>query len=148
MTTAIKAKTVADLIADLNPCDDALVWASKYPATATAKAWVECERGDYLLWLIGKIDGGEPESDERKKLVRCACECARLALPYTKDSRVLRCIENTEHWTNGEATIEEARNARAYAAAAYAASAAAAAIYDDNGVDLVAIAAQVMGAAS
>ena len=76
-----------------------------------------------MLWIIAKT---AVESD-RKTIVSIACECARLALPYTKDPRVLACIETTEAWTRGEATIEQVRSARwaAYAAADAAAYAAA-----------------------
>lgn len=107
----------------LNACDEAVEFASKYPTLQ--KAWDACERGDWLLWYAG-IKAGKPESAKRKKLVLCACECARLALPYTKDPRVLKCIETAEAWANGRATIEELREAR-YAAASASASAAAAA---------------------
>ncbi|MCV5968765.1 putative immunity protein, partial [Lactococcus petauri] len=68
---------------------------------------------------------------KRETLVLAACECARTALPFTKDPRVLVCIETTERWCRGEATLAEVRkemtDAAAYADAdaAYAAYAAA-----------------------
>ena len=127
-TTATTTKTAhwTDELRDLHACSEAVKWAKDY-RTATA-AWKACERGDWMLWLVGRLSG-EPESDQRK-LVLCACECARLALEYvpSNETRPLRCIETGERWARGEATIEELREARR-AAAADAADAAADAAY-------------------
>jgi len=126
---ATKTKpTVASRIKKFYPCDEALTWATRYHSPLAA--WKACKRGDWMLWLLGKFSG-PPESEGRKKLVLCACECARLSLPsyqkkYPGDERVARCIETAERWANGEATIEELRTARA---AAYSAAAAAYAAY-------------------
>jgi hypothetical protein len=108
----------------LNACSEAVEYADTFPTLQ--KAWDSCERGDWMLWLIGK-KSGNPENAKRKKLVLCACECARLALKYTKDPRVVKCIEVCEAWAKGKATIAEVREARLAAYAAYAAAAAAAA---------------------
>ena len=62
-------------------CEDAVEWASQY--STLQKTWDKCERGDWMLWLAGKMSG-KPECDKRKKLVLCACECARLSLKYVK----------------------------------------------------------------
>jgi hypothetical protein len=85
--------------------------------------------------VVGRLSG-PPESDGRKKLVIACCECARLALPiYEKkhpgDNRVLVCIETTEKWARGEATIEQVKQARmvCYGIYAHAAAAAAGAAY-------------------
>ncbi len=118
---------------ELRACSDAVSFASNHH---TAQAgWDACERGDWMLWLLGK-QSGAPESAGRKQLVLIACECARLALPYTKDPRVLACIETTEKWTRGEATIEDVRAARR---AAYAAAAAAAYAADADAADAAAL---------
>ena len=131
--TATKTKskpktTVADRIAHLDPCMEAIKWARGY--TSPSKAWRECRRGDWMLFYAGKCSG-PPESEGRKRLVLAACECARLALPryekrYPKDNRVRNCIDVAERWAKGQATIAELREARAADAAAYAAAAAAA----------------------
>ena len=130
MTTTKPQKplTVADRINHLHPCEDAATWADGY--TSPDEAWRECQRGDWMLWLLGKLSG-TPESDDRKKLVLCAMECARLVLPiyekrFTSDNRVRACIETAERWANGQATITELRSARSAAAAAAAAAADAA----------------------
>jgi Xaa-Pro aminopeptidase len=116
-------KTIANRIASLHPCAEATTWASAY--TNAAKAWAECQRGDWMLWIIGK-QAGTPLSDKRKTLVLCACECAERALPYTTDERVKACIDTAKAWANGKATIDDLRAAKSAAAAdADAADAAA-----------------------
>ena len=100
----------------LHPCREALKWAQEQKNQK--QAWNDCERGDWMLWLCGKLSG-EPESHKRKKLVLASCECARLALKHVKqgEERPIKTIETAEKWANGKATIEQVRKA---AAAAYA----------------------------
>lgn len=78
LTASAEFPEVARL-ADLAACADALVWTRTQPDAATA--WATCERGDWMLWLLGRLSG-EPESDARKKLVYTAMQCARLALSH------------------------------------------------------------------
>ena len=114
-----------DKLRKLRACNDAVEWAKDYPSLTAA--WKVCERADWMLWLLGRARAG------RKKIVLCACDCARLALPYVLDgeARPLKAIEIAEAWVRGEATIEDVRNAADAAAdaaayaAAYAADAAA-----------------------
>jgi hypothetical protein len=108
----------------LGACFDSIEYAKTQPDFQTA--WDNCKRGDWMLWLATKL----PAQVTRQQLVFTACQCARLALPYTKDARILTCIEVTEAWTRNEATInqvKQARNAAAYVAYAAAAAADAAA---------------------
>jgi hypothetical protein len=120
--------TWTERLADLHACREARTWANDY--ASLAEAWAACERGDWMLWLSGRVSGA-PESEARKLLVLCACACARTALRHTTDARVVACIETAERWARGEASLDDVRAARrnAYAAAyaAYAADAAAAA---------------------
>lgn len=128
MTT--KTATWIDGLTALRACNEAVIWARGYDSLDAA--WAACERGDWMLWLLGRLSD-EPESDARKKLVLCACACARTALPFVRarEERPLRCIKTAEKWARGEATIDEVREARraAYAAAAAYADADAAAAY-------------------
>lgn len=114
-------------IAKMNPCSDALVWAENYDSLTDA--WAACERGDWMLWILGKT-AGSPRSESRKKLVLVACQCARLGLPYVAKGEVrpLRAIETTEAWARGEGhvTLKDVKNAAAYAAACAADAAHAA----------------------
>ena len=105
----------------LGACQEAVTWADQHPDMAAV--WVNCGRGDWMLWLCGKLSG-EPEGEECKRLVLVACDCARLALPHATDPQVLVAIETAERWVNGRATIQDFRDA-AYAAANEAVYAAA-----------------------
>jgi hypothetical protein len=107
----------------LGACSEAIEYAKQHETFSVA--WEQCERGDWMLWLAGKI------TDDRKALVKAACECARLALPYVRkgELRPLRAIVTAEAWTRGEATIERikaAASSAASSAAAYTVSSAVA----------------------
>jgi len=108
----------------LGACKDATEWAKDY--RTLADAWQNCQRGDWMLWLVTQTLGKEQDSIGRKRLVFAVCQCARLGLPYTTDVRVLAAIEVTERWTFGQTSIQEVRDAaNAAADAANAADAAA-----------------------
>jgi hypothetical protein len=114
-------KRIVEKVRAMGACEDAVEWLSKQKSVK--QAWADCERGDWMLWLLGKLSG-EPGCEKRKKLVLAACGCARLSLKYVKkgEKRPLIAIQTAEKWANGKATIEEVRTA-AYAAAAYDAAA-------------------------
>ncbi len=114
----------------INACSEAVEWSKPYGAQ---EAWDKCERGDWMLWLAGRLSG-DSESDSRRALVLCACECARLALKHVPDGedRPLKAIETAERWANGDSgvTLDDVRAANAANAAnAYAAAAAYDAAY-------------------
>ena len=116
------------LLIDLHACHDAQDWAEQYDTLQ--QAWDACDRGDWMLWLCGKL-AGPPESASRKKLVLATCACARLALPYVQpgELRPLQSIETAETWARGEAGATLADVQAAYAAAAAYAAYAAYAVY-------------------
>jgi len=120
-------------------CMDAVEWLGM--RRAPKAAWDACERGDWLLWIAARL------GVKREIVVFAACQCARLALKYTKDPRVLNCIETTEAWTRGKASIEDVRRDRAAAdaAAADAAYAAADAAYAADAAAYAAYAAAAVG---
>ena len=110
---------------NMNACEEAVEWAKTQPSAKVA--WAKCERGDQMLWLLGKLSGPS-ESDSRKKLVLCACECARLALPLVPPtkSQPRIAVETAETWASGgSATLDDVRAASAAADAASASAAAA-----------------------
>lgn len=80
-------------------CRPAMGWLGDRDLETT---WRECERADWLMWLIGPHI---PRTD----LVLLACQCARTALVRVPDGedRPRICVETAEKWTRGEATIEE-----------------------------------------
>ena len=109
----------------LDACGEAVEWAKNYDTLQ--KAWDDCHRGDWMLWLLGaKV--GKPGTRSRKKLVLTACKCARLSLRYVPEGemRPLKAIETAENYArDDDTTLDEVRTAAASAAAAYASSSAA-----------------------
>jgi hypothetical protein len=116
MTTT---QTWTTWLTEMNACRDAVQWAQAYPTFADA--WAACSRGDWMLWLVGRTLGREPESAGRRRLVACACQCARLALPHRAagETRLLQVIEMAERWASGDPAVTLAM-LRTAAAAAYA----------------------------
>jgi len=115
-----------DTLQRVDACTEAVAWARHYPDFATA--WRECQRGDWMLWWIGRIATTEAD---HKALVLAACACARLALKHVPDgeTRPHTAILTAERWARGHAgvTLADVRDASAAAAAdAYAAAYAAA----------------------
>src|SRR3972149_3370927 len=88
----------------LRACPEALEWVEEYDSLD--EAWQVCERGDWSLWLAGKLSGS-PDSDSRKRVVLAACQCARLSLKYVTpgETRPLKAIETAEAWSRGEGNI-------------------------------------------
>ena len=87
-------------------------------------AWMNCERGDWMLWLAKRLD-----VDDRK-LTLAKATCANQVRHLMKDQRSLNAIDACFRYANGEITREELNAASSYAYDAYAAAAAAAAADD------------------
>ena len=134
-------------IADMEACDEAVDWCEQFDSLD--EAWQACERGDWMLWLLGMLSG-PPGSGSRKKLVLVVCQCARLALPYVKkgEMRPLKAIETAEAWARGDEgiTLQDVRDAAARAASA--ASAAARVAYATYAADAAARASDAAARAS
>ncbi len=81
----------------LGACKSSIEWAKIY--NDFRDAWRACHRGDWLLWLAEKLEV------EHRVVVRAACDCARLALQFTRDERPLRAILMTERWASGDQFI-------------------------------------------
>jgi len=56
----------------LQACSAAIEWAKTQPDLKTA--WQNCERGDWMIWLVFRVSG-DGESPERKKAVLTLCDC-------------------------------------------------------------------------
>ena len=113
-------------------CNDAVKWARSQKSAQSA--WDTCKRGDWMLWLLGKL-AGKPGEAKRRKLVLAACSCARLSLPHVSagEMRPLKAIETAEAWARcaSNVSIEDVHAAADAADAAYAAAAAYAAYAAD-----------------
>ena len=116
-------KQQIDRLYKLDVSPEAIEYAKQF--SSSKKAWDACKRGDWMLCLLGRL-AGDIDSDSRKKLVLCACKCARLSLEYVKkgEKRPLTAIQTAENWARGikGVTIKDVSDA---ASAAYAASDAA-----------------------
>ena len=111
---------------NIGACSQAVEWCKNHKSMQSA--WDNCERGDWMAWLLGRTV--KKNSKAHKKLVLVACKIARdvLYLIPSKEKRPLIAIETAEKWCRGEATTEEVRaaaDAAADAAASYAAADAA-----------------------
>lgn len=97
-----------------------------------AQVWDECTRGDWLFWILARLDY------ERKPLIKLLCNVI-IGTPLDDKPTVwdIKPIKSREaltvvqRWADGEATEEELKAARreAYAAASAASYAASAASY-------------------
>ena len=81
VTTDSTPQPLSHWLARYYACSEAREWAESYPDTAEGRqrAWAECPRGDWMLWIAGKLSGpvGSPA---RRLLVRGAVACARTVL--------------------------------------------------------------------
>jgi len=100
---------------------DAKKWARRKPSAAAA--WRDCKRGDWMLWIIGRLSG-KPGSRRRKRLVLCLCDCADLTRPYWCDGTPAETLRVARAWARGKkVTLAQVRAA---AGAAWVAAGAAA----------------------
>src|SRR5574340_201946 len=85
----------------LRACNSAVEWAKGY--TDPERAWNECERGDWLIWLAYKLGIDE------KLITAAKCDCAEPALKYVPagEDRPRNAIEVARKWIRGEATDQE-----------------------------------------
>ena len=112
-------------------CTEAVEWVN---GRGMKRAYDECERADWMLWIFGKMAGrkGWPT---REEVVLAACDCAETSVQhwkksYPNDDRPQKAIAVARRWAKGRATIGDVRSAAdAACAAAYAAYAAAHASY-------------------
>ena len=124
----MRSEEFAALLNKLRACAEAQAWAK---GKSLSEAWATCERGDWMLWLAGRM-AGKDGWPTRQQVVLAACACARTALDFVPkgELRPLRAIETAERWARGEASLQEVRaDADAAYAYAYAYDAAYAAAY-------------------
>jgi hypothetical protein len=86
-------------------------WAEKNAPVEINDVWPTLA-GHQMVWLLSRVHGGEPWSENRKKLVPMLCEMARFALPnyeskHPENKSPRKAIETVEAWVRGEATQEE-----------------------------------------
>jgi hypothetical protein len=130
-------KTFQDLLIELNVCEEAFEWAGN----KTIEQFIDCDRGDWLLWLAKEID------INNQKLTLAKGHCANTVRHLMLDERSRNAVDTAIKYGEGQASEEELNVAYTSAAdayydayaysdssdaayAAYVASAAAADAYD------------------
>ena len=99
------AKKFEELLNELGACSSVVEWAH---GKTLHVFWKTCQRGDWLLWLAGKM-ADKKGWHTRKQIVLAACVCAETALKYVPkgEERPKKAIQTARAWAKGKATIEE-----------------------------------------
>jgi hypothetical protein len=106
--TDAEKTTFSDYLKKINACNDAVKWVG---TRTVSRAWADCERADWMIWLLWKKIGS-PGWPDKKQVYLCMCACAETALPiyekkYPGDNRPRVSIEMRRRWCRGEATATE-----------------------------------------
>jgi hypothetical protein len=109
-----------DKLSSLYACEESIEWLNERNAE---QMWNDCPRGDWMLWLLKKINLN------KRKFTLCKGKCAETVKGLMKDERSIKAVEVAIRYGYSEATEEELFAAYAYAAAAAYADAAAYAAY-------------------
>jgi len=98
------------------------------------EGWDNCEDTSFMLRLLFLATPYRRGDETHKRLVTVANAVARTALPFAGkcEEIVKKCLDTTDKWCRGEASIEEVRANAANAAANAANAAANAAAYAAN----------------
>lgn len=138
-----------DDLRKLGACSDAIEWAKGYDSLDAA--WTACDRGNWMLWLVGRVSG-KPGNEARRKLALCLCDVVEPALRFVPDgvdaSHI--AIDVLGRWARGEdgVTLYDVRRAAdssAFAAARSSSAAAATAAAEAARVYAAAAAAERAG---
>jgi hypothetical protein len=70
--------TFQQQLSNWGACANARKWVGD---KTLEEAWEECSRADWMVWLLFRVHGGEPWSEQRKKLIHVLCEIIREVLP-------------------------------------------------------------------
>ena len=121
-------KPHAEKLSALHACRDGLAFAETYDTWQAC--WDAIPRGDWSLWLLGKL-AGPPDSESRRKLVGVCSLITREVLPiferrFPNDKRVRTCLDVLDRYAVGKATMAEVLKARSAACAAACAASCAA----------------------
>ena len=102
-------------ILKFNPCKEAISYRRQF--SSFEKAWENCPRGDWMLWIASKILKGE----DRKQLFIAKALCAHTVVHWMSDKRSRNAIRAAFLYGRNKISKVELRDAYAAAdAAAYA----------------------------
>ena len=112
--------TLYGWLVGLGACKGALEWVHYNNYTTLPRAWRECPRADWLIWLAKK-NIGKPGWPTREEVALAECDCAETALKYVPkgEDRPRIAIETRRAWAIGKVTEDECQEA---AAGAYSAA--------------------------
>lgn len=109
----LKDNKVEYEISKFNPCDAAIEFRSQYKTFEDA--WMNCPRGDWMLWIAGKLEV------DLRVLTKAKALCALTVKHLMKDERSIRACEVALRFADGQASREELDDAVDDARAARAA---------------------------
>jgi hypothetical protein len=95
---------------EMDACAQALAYLEKQ--SSYQEAWENCTRGDWMLWLLGKVldEGNEVEF---RRLTLAKARCSKLVIDLICDDYSKKAVEVAEKFGLGEATREELDSAAA-----------------------------------
>ena len=109
---------------NLNACEDSIEWLSTQDNLQ--QAWKDCERGDWLLWLVARLNINERKLFLAKGLV------AEQVIHLMNDERSIEAVKAAINYGNGKISKDElSADDAATLVAAYANAAGAYAAYGD-----------------
>ena len=84
------------------PCMDGYVWAARNETYAGA--WASCDRGDWMLWLMGVLAGASG-SAARQVLVLAASDCLQLTPAAMFSTAGQTAVTVATAWANGTTAL-------------------------------------------
>ncbi len=100
-------RTEIERIIHFIPCDIAIEWLQSLDDNETLEtAWLKCQRGDWMLWLIAKTCG-PINTPGHRKMILAKSRCLRLVLPlfesqFPNNLGPRRAIEAIEAYAAGD----------------------------------------------
>jgi hypothetical protein len=83
-------KGFLDILKNKKSCFEAVKWVKESKAETFAELWNECERADWMLWILARM-AGKKEWPSKKTVVLCACDCAETALQFVPENENRPC---------------------------------------------------------
>ena len=106
-----------DYLTSIEACEPAVEWNGDRDLET---CWQECERGDWMLWLMQNA-----KMCDIRTLTLAKAKCAELAKPHMKDERSLRGLQAAFDFAAGRISGVQLADAASAASAAYASASAA-----------------------
>ena len=105
----ITRKKMDTILERLHACEDAREWIAAHPDLSPRELYAQCERGDWLVWLVAHVI-------DRRRLAGILCEIVPDSEP-----RPGACIDLLQRFADGDSSVTATMLRAADAAAAAAA---------------------------